>query len=152
GLRMSPALFAAYLRDLFPDADAELVRERREAKLVVAARQEARTIPDAWPPAATPANVTFDFLPTPAPPATLEDIEAEVRSAGLRPLTSAPPAVRTWRPRVDSNRYAAMGGAVALGFVIGLVGRSFQRAPSAPVRLASPVASTSAAAPSTLPT
>jgi len=146
GLRISPAVFASYLRDIFPDADAELVRDRREAKVVVAVRKEARTIPDAWPPAATPANVTLELPPTHASPDALEDLEAGLRSAGLHPLTSAPPAVRTWRPRVDSNRYAVMGGAVALGVVIGFVGHSFKRPPSLPAWLASPAPSPFAAA------
>src|SRR5258708_4958357 len=52
GVRTSPAAFAAFLRGLFPDAEAQLVRERREARLMGGrddVRDEALTIPDTAP-------------------------------------------------------------------------------------------------------
>jgi serine/threonine-protein kinase len=149
GTRTSPASFARYLRNLFPDAEAQIVRERREAKLINAGREEAQTIPDMREPALSLDEPTRELLQ----PVSAK-LESELESAGLRPLTTAPPAVRTWRPQGDSNRWAVIGTAFVVGGILGLFAGSLHRdtsqasdvASSAiePPTVAAPVASASA--------
>jgi serine/threonine-protein kinase len=146
GTRTSPAAFARFLRNLFPDAEAQIVRERREAKLINAGRDEAQTIPDMREPALSFDEPTRELLP----PVSAK-LESELESAGLRPLTTAPPAVRTWRPQGDSNRWAVIGTAFVVGGILGLFAGSLRRdAAQVSSELASPsVASPVIAAPST---
>jgi hypothetical protein len=115
GVRTSPAAFAAFLRGLFPDAEAQLVRERREARLMGGrddVRDEALTIPDTAAPPPSPTG--FEVLP----PVSAE-LESDLQSAGLHAITSMSPATRTWRPP-DSNRWAVVATAFATGVLIGI--------------------------------
>jgi hypothetical protein len=122
GVRTSPATFGRFLQGLFPEAEERLHRERREAKLIAVPRSEAETIPDTRPaPPPLP-----EFTPGALTPASA-DLEAELQSAGLRPLTSAPPTAHTYRPRIESNRYLAVAVALGIGVIVGIAARSFMR-------------------------
>jgi serine/threonine-protein kinase len=141
GMRMSPAAFAKFLRTLFPDAEAQIVRERREAKIFT--REEAETIPDMRQPALTLDEPTIELPPVSA------KLESELELAGLRPLTTAPPAVRTWRPQADSSsgRWAVVGTAFVVGVILGLFAGSLGHDQAQP---SSSVASSAILPPSTL--
>jgi serine/threonine-protein kinase len=137
--RTSPAAFARFLRSLFPDAEAQIVRERREAKLMNAPREEAETLPDMRQPAMSLDEPTLELLP----PVSAK-LESELESAGLRPLTTAPPAVRTWRPQAESSRWVVIGTAFVVGVVLGLFAGSLGRdAQTSPTLAAPPVAPSS---------
>src|SRR5262249_5911485 len=105
--------------------EAQIVRERREAKLGNA-RGEAETIPDTRElvPAAGEALLerqSSDELTLERLSPVAAKLESELVSAGLRPHTSGPPPpVGTWRPPSETNRYAIVGTAFIVGVVIGL--------------------------------
>ena len=127
-IRASPAGCARFLRDLFPDAEARHLRERREAKMVGLPHDQARTIPGPYRPLphhlSPPLPRSPSLLrrsppppirpyPPPRPPAltpanhTLEVLPPtagerppEIESEGASAPASMPPAVRTWRPPV----------------------------------------------------
>jgi serine/threonine-protein kinase len=160
GIRISPAAFAHFLRNLFPDAEAQIVRERREAKLASVPRDEAETLPDTREPATTADELTLEMLakaPRPVLPrmsteavsGMIPELETELRSAGLRPMPTAPPSARTMHPQVESSQFAVVGTAFIVGMVVGVFGASLGLGPSpavATVSASSP--SVPAAAPS----
>jgi serine/threonine-protein kinase len=149
--RTSPAAFARFLGGLFPDAEAQLVRERREAKLVNAPREEAETIPDMRQPELTLDEPTHELLP----PVSAK-LESELELAGLRPLTTAAPSAHTLRPEPGPGRWAIIGTAFVVGVILGLFAGSLGHDPAQPGSsiassaivsssiVAAPVASTSA--------
>jgi serine/threonine protein kinase len=120
-MRTSHAAFATFLRGIVPDAEARILREHREAKLIRGPRSEAPTLSDSrseQPPMLPP------FEPPP--------LETGMEWAGLRPLTSAPPSARTWRPRSEANRNTIAGIALAIGVGVGLLAGSFRRDATTP--------------------
>jgi len=171
-IRASPAGCARFLRDLFPDAEARHLRERREAKRVGLARDQPRTIPGPYrplpppvapaaafpvaaapvapsahspyppprPPALTPANHTLEVLPP-----TAGERPPEIESEGASAPASTPPAVRTWRPPVETSRYSLAAVALGVGIAIGIGASSMGRRSSASAATPAPPAQPSAA-------